>query len=275
LQRLRGQVLQREPRPLLEVRPDLPREFVALVARAMHKEPAERFASVGEMEAALGRFLGGPAPAARRSRPLAAGLGALVVVLAGLGWWAATRAPAFGLEHEFRLEHAGEERVLGEEAVIHPGDLLSLTLRLAEPVYLYLFQEDDEGRRHTLFPLPTGPQNPLPAGLLELPANNRWKLTEAGGSADHLYLLASTHPLSAAEELCKRLATPDYPGADETGPGMEETWRGLQLVLRGDWGLEQRAADGPVRSLAACFHGIENGARRSGLFFRRLILRNP
>ena len=275
VQRLRELVLDREPRPLLDFRPDLPREFVALVTRAMQKEPAQRFPSIGAMEAALGRFVSESQAVTRSIRPLALVLGALLLTAAGFAWWAATRAPDFELEHEFRLVHLGEESVLEQGAVIYPGDELSLTVHVSEPVYLYLFQEDDVGVRHTLFPLPDSPPNPLPVGDLVLPANNTWKLVSAGGGSDHLYLVASTHPLPAAEELSQKLATPRYASPEGAPETDEEVFRGLQLVLRGDWALGQPASDAPVRSLADCFEGLRRSPIRSGLFFRHLDLRNP
>jgi hypothetical protein len=275
VQRLRAQVLDREPRPLLDFRPDLPREFVALVTRAMNHEPAQRFPSIGAMEAALGRFVSESQAVPRPIRWRTLVLGALALAAAGVAWWAATREPAFELEHEFRLVRQDEESVLEQGAVIYPGDELTLAVHVSEPVYLYLFQEDDDGVRHTLFPLPDGPPNPLPVGDLVLPEGNTWKLTRASGGSDHLYLIASTHPLPAAEELSQKLATPRY-ASPEAEPGAdEEVFRGLQLVLRGDWGLGQPPSDSPVRSLADCFEGLARAPTRAGLFFRRLDLHNP
>lgn len=64
----------REPRPLAELRGDVPRDAAAIVARALHKQPAQRFASAGEMalalEGALGMLAGAAeaAPGACRNR---------------------------------------------------------------------------------------------------------------------------------------------------------------------------------------------------------------
>lgn len=268
VQRLRWQVLKREPRPLLDMRPDLPRDFVALVALSMQKEPELRYASMGDMEAALARFLGG----AERMRPpsrRALVLGAGGVALAASAAWLFTREPAFTLEHEFRLKRGEEERVLGEVAEVQRDDRLSLMVRVPEPLYLYLFQEDGDGLRKKLFPLPDGPQNPLPTGAFLLPSGAHWKLNEPGGGADHLYLLASTSPLPSAERLVLELPAPK-----DSSRG-EPDWRGVRLALRGDWGLDQAAQDTPPTSLAQCFEGLADAPRRSGRFFRRLVLRNP
>jgi eukaryotic-like serine/threonine-protein kinase len=46
-------VLEQEPRPLVELRPDVPPELAAVVARCMQKEPSDRFADVAELAMAL------------------------------------------------------------------------------------------------------------------------------------------------------------------------------------------------------------------------------
>jgi serine/threonine-protein kinase len=47
-----------EVQPLQDVRPGLPMAFVRIVERALHHDPAKRFASAGLLGTALGRFLG-------------------------------------------------------------------------------------------------------------------------------------------------------------------------------------------------------------------------
>ena len=75
---------------LRDVRPDLPERLVAIIERALHPDPARRFASAGEMEDALVRSLDEhvrPRAAARRGRGLlgrwAAGLAIVVAVAVG------------------------------------------------------------------------------------------------------------------------------------------------------------------------------------------------
>jgi eukaryotic-like serine/threonine-protein kinase len=46
-------VLEKEPRPLRDLRPDIPQQLVDVVARCMQKDPAHRFADVAELAAAL------------------------------------------------------------------------------------------------------------------------------------------------------------------------------------------------------------------------------
>ncbi|MEQ1893232.1 MAG: protein kinase [Planctomycetota bacterium] len=54
---VRARAVEGKVTPLLEVRPELPRPFVAIVERALHRDPVERFGSAGEMEGELRAFL--------------------------------------------------------------------------------------------------------------------------------------------------------------------------------------------------------------------------
>lgn len=78
--------------PLSDVRADVPRPFVALVERALRRDPAERFASVGEMERELCSFL---SAGERRRALLIPGIAALgVLLLFGSALlWLARRRP--------------------------------------------------------------------------------------------------------------------------------------------------------------------------------------
>jgi TolB-like protein/tetratricopeptide (TPR) repeat protein len=98
----------RQRRMLRDLRPDLPEAFVRVVERALHTEPARRYTSAGELEAALREALDKPgraidlAPAQEHvvakglvARPwsrfgLAAGALALVAAVVGLIVWSRT-----------------------------------------------------------------------------------------------------------------------------------------------------------------------------------------
>ena len=51
------------PKPLLELRPDVPPELAAAIMRALEKNPADRFPTVGELERVVSRFATRPRPA--------------------------------------------------------------------------------------------------------------------------------------------------------------------------------------------------------------------
>ena len=84
-------VIHREPDELTRLRPDLPAEFAAIVARAMRKEPSERYPSIVGLVADLKHFKrkteSGLVPVARARRPwLPAALLVGVALVAGLAW---------------------------------------------------------------------------------------------------------------------------------------------------------------------------------------------
>jgi len=88
---------QRQLRRLRDVRPDLPSTFVKVIDRALEHEPAARFQSAGEMEAALreqpsafqpSTLVGDFKPKASTWRPAAwISLAAMIVVVVGLIAW--------------------------------------------------------------------------------------------------------------------------------------------------------------------------------------------
>jgi hypothetical protein len=57
------------PKPLITVRPDVPRELSDALARALSKDPASRFNTMEEFAAAIPHMGQGPASASRRRRP--------------------------------------------------------------------------------------------------------------------------------------------------------------------------------------------------------------
>ena len=65
------QHLSRAPRRLLrDVRPDLPESFINIVERATAERPEDRYATVGELEAALARALRSEEQAPARSKAI-------------------------------------------------------------------------------------------------------------------------------------------------------------------------------------------------------------
>ncbi len=97
MQQLASAQGQRQVRRLRDVRPDLPSGFVKVVDRALEHEPAARFQSAGEMEAALRDLPGAfqpqklvdtATPAAYSRRAIVAGsLAAMLLLVVGLIAW--------------------------------------------------------------------------------------------------------------------------------------------------------------------------------------------
>jgi hypothetical protein len=63
-----SQVLNEEPRPLRDLRPEMSEEFEAIVMRAMDKERAQRYASASELLADLSALLDDPTRSTERAK---------------------------------------------------------------------------------------------------------------------------------------------------------------------------------------------------------------
>ncbi len=177
-------------KPLRDVRPDLPDEFIRVVDRALSEKPRDRYQSAGEFESALNQVLlsvrdTNPAPL-RWKRLLIA---AAVVLALGFGATIAYRIlnstqagrpdrvgtlpaaqtardvsaqpPASAAANDtYRIDAAlyreqdGAEVRLQPGARVAPGDRLSLEVRASVPTYVYVVNEDDRGESYLLFPLP-------------------------------------------------------------------------------------------------------------------------
>jgi hypothetical protein len=95
-ERLVAQMAER-PRPIDELRPDVPADVVEVIARCLEKDPAKRPASAEEVVTLLDTLQGSARTwNARRSRRVwnAAALAAALVGLAGGLWWRSPRRPA-------------------------------------------------------------------------------------------------------------------------------------------------------------------------------------
>ena len=117
-----ARVLAGPPQPLAELRPDLPPELVAIVERAMAREPEDRYADTAGLARDLSAYLEHRVVGAyetgtwaetrkwvQRNKPLAASLAAsLLVLAAGLAgtWTQARRADAKSAEALGHLEEA-------------------------------------------------------------------------------------------------------------------------------------------------------------------------
>src|SRR5207253_105655 len=78
--------LESTPRPLKDLRPDLPVELIRVIERMMAKDPARRFQTPAEVAAALAPFLAAPPrPSRRKKWPfVAAALAFAAALVAGV-----------------------------------------------------------------------------------------------------------------------------------------------------------------------------------------------
>lgn len=216
-------------RRLLDVRPDLPEPFVRVVERAIATDPADRFQTAGDLEAALSATL------RRRETPKAWIPVGAAVLLAGAVFAtfsvlgdgrgnavasppadtpATANAPApvtgtYRVEASmYRADTAGPRRLHRDEHLT-PGDRLFLRVQASVPAYVYVVNEDDRGNSHLLFPLPGSAGGPLPASLNTLPGvqgdkEAYWQVTTRG-EREYFVIFASPRRLDDVERLVASL----------------------------------------------------------------------
>jgi len=266
---------------LLDVRPDLPVPFVRAVERALEPDPARRFATTGELEAALSRTLGETGPhveqtGASRSRSL--GRAAVFVAVAGLAtaavmfWRAQTGPGALRVEAAlFRQAGAGAEPLVSGDRV-SPGDQLFLEISGDRAVHVYVIDEDSEGRAFVLFPAPgVEPRNPLAPGRHRLPGATEgrlrtWEVDSAGGE-EVLLLIASDRALPELEEEIRAIPRVETDADPAPAAGDPRRLRGI-----GRLGAPPPDEERPPRlsdRLRATWDPD------SGVWFREIRLRNP
>ena len=209
---------------LRDRRADLPDAFVVRDRTRIAPDPASRFASAGVFEEALaaagtstgtrsdvapGTLAGSDAPARRRSPRLRIGLAAVAVLaigtaaglwrLAGVGPLPAlpaaptldfrASAPRFELSAEFQQVLDTERRRLVPGARIEPAMALAFELEASRDVYVYIVNEDEQGRSYALFPTSNTLQNPLAGGVTHvLPGGPPWEVDSTGGQ-EHLFVI--------------------------------------------------------------------------------------
>jgi hypothetical protein len=218
---LRQRVLENEPTPLLDVRPDVPPAFAAVIERALRRDPEQRWASAGEMEQALRGLLAGGRPAQPRRTWRPWGLAALAVTgvaavalafpwatLFAFGPKAAPAPGGFEVEAQLYARRGGGDVRLRSGDSVHLGDDLFLEVQSSQDVHLYVFNEDEAGGLYQLHPLEElGLANPVPAGEYQrLPQEPQtWRVTTSGGGAEHILVMASVDPSPIGLQLCAEI----------------------------------------------------------------------
>ena len=118
-------ILHDPPRPVMELRPGFPAGVAAVIARALSKDPAKRFASAGELAEALRRLkdemtardystarrLAFPR---KRRRAVAAAAALLTLAAVAVGIWLLNR-PSLAFESRDKLLVADVENLTGDE----------------------------------------------------------------------------------------------------------------------------------------------------------------
>lgn len=292
------------PTPLLDLRPDLPADFVATIERALSPDPARRFSSAGDMERALAASLGdGSAPDTGRNRRrrlvaiAAAGIAAtalfMLVVLPQLRTDPSTggatiAAPmtamtasetAMTATASFLRTGGRVPEALAEGALVRPGDTLGLTLRLGAAAHVYVLNEDRQGAVFVLFPLAeTDLRNPLPAGReLHLPGEWQgaaldWRVTDGRGE-ERFLVVATRAPLGWLEAQIADFEAPQRDRAVNraaAGSGADGAERGVGAVTEA--GDRPRTVASTLGTIAA---RLEREPAASGVWSYQLMLYNP
>jgi eukaryotic-like serine/threonine-protein kinase len=278
--------------PLLDLRPDLPAGFVQAVERALAADPARRFRSAGELEAALAASLEEgrePLAGGRGRRWWLAAIGAAAFVLFGLVALPVLRGGSTGrapvvatpLTASASFLRTGGEvgETLAEGALVRPGDTLGLTLQLGVAAHVYVLNEDRQGEVFVLFPLAeTDLRNPLPAGqTLRLPGTWQgtgldWQITEGQGE-ERFLVIAARQPIAWLET---QLAGFEVPTRDRAirytrlDPGALSPDRGVGVVAE---------SSAPAKATTSVLDGLaarltDPGGQREGVWIYQLMLYN-
>jgi eukaryotic-like serine/threonine-protein kinase len=207
--------MKREPPiPLLDRRPDLPPAFVALVERALAREPRDRFASAGKMDAALRAIV--EARSRRRTwRLVAVAAAAAIVLTAGAVMMLLANRTEFEM---FRLTatEPGSGAIavpIALDAKVARGDEVRARIHLDHDAYVIGFCIDRAGHAFAIYPLEEADlRKKLKAGWTQLPgvdgpehAQDRWQIRGASGLLS-IFLAISSEPRPDLEE--KWRATP-------------------------------------------------------------------
>ena len=103
-------------------------------------------------------------------------------------------APRFELSAEFQQVLDTERRRLVAGARIEPTMALAFEVEASRDVYVYIVNEDEQGRSYALFPTKNTLQNPLAGGVTHvLPGGPPWEVDSTGGQ-EHLFVMVSPTP---------------------------------------------------------------------------------
>jgi eukaryotic-like serine/threonine-protein kinase len=249
---------------LRDARPDLPETFIAIVERTLAIDPAQRFQTAGELEAALSAALSKRDTRETKTRTItakrpfvalmAAG-GVLALIAVAVAARGAFFGPASGAASStstvlsptatyrveaamYRVDPSGGRQKLRAGESITVGDRLYLQLSASSPVHVYVVNEDERGSSTVLFPLAGFTKGPLPAAQSTLPGVQGqreiyWQVSTPG-EREYFLIFASLEPLTELEHIIASLPRATFNADSVSNPPIP---RDLEARLRGVGGL--------------------------------------
>jgi serine/threonine-protein kinase len=248
-------------------------QAMAWLARAV-EERDERFLRVKE-EPAFDDLRLDPAFAALRDRLMLDAAAPAVAAASAPATNAPNRPPS--IEAALYRNREGRSESLANGSTVHPGDRLFLAVTCAEPVHLYVLNEDRNGSLFVLFPLPDLElSNPLPGRQRHrLPGQRAgvgqdWVVTSAGGR-ETILVVAARRPLPELEREIEQLRAAD------AGRPVQRIERPMPEVvaLRGVGGLAAStppAASRPGSRLTRLASSLAERASRGEAWLREFVL---
>jgi serine/threonine protein kinase len=285
---------------LRDARPALPRDFVAVVERALEANPSERFASAGEMEQALAALLpearpvgGAEATGAKpgpRRRRLFFGL-AVAGAAVALALWLPVRslrvlgAAPYTVHASLHRVTSDRTEILHAGSRVAPGDRLALEFRASRSLHVYVLNEDERGEAYLLFPLPgltpTNPLAPDTSHLLPGHSSGRqafWGVSSSG-EREHFLVVASPERLVDFEAEALKLARPRTAApmlAARLTPEAKMRLRGVGDLILEDLPPLGRDTTGTSSRLASLARQLADHPESvRGIWVRQIDVENP
>ena len=281
--------------PLREARRSVPAPLAEVVERAIAPEASQRFVGVRPMLEALERWIPRrPVTWHERVMVVVAMAAILSSILLGVRLLkrvparepsppaVTPTAPAYSVEAVLLTREGDALTKLVSGDRVKPGQHLWLQVRVSQPAWIYVLDEDDRGERYLLYPQPRfNVRNPLPAdSMVVLPGRvdgeeYAWTVTSAGGR-EHVLVVASLTPIQEIEADLEKLpgSKPGRPIAyAPVGDASVEHLRGIGGMDPLSPGavppLPERVLFDKFRSLA----GRETDVH--GVWIRQIVLDNP
>jgi len=262
-------IVKEPPIPLVDRRADLPAAFVSIVERALARDPAQRFATAGEMEAALRAFLsweGGhdeiwPPPPRRAGVKRTLTMVAAVALLAVSSYAAWSLRPLRASVVVQRMVQAADgewvKQAISPESPLKVDDRVVADLELNRDAWVYAFNVDDAGQFFAVFPLrETLLRNPLPAGSSTLPgedetgARRKW-VVDGRSSKEHFFFFVSRSENARLQALWNDCGKPGKP-KEASAPPPDDLIEGILHdtgAARSVGGLDSDATNRSERAL--------------------------